>query len=887
MDALSLWGRYGGRAGTSGGQATSGYARGVWVSVPPYGITLSETVLLVDETHVDLRTVGNGGQVTSAVGADIRFEEESTSVEMPREILHYDGISGRVVAAVAIGTLAATTPRHLRMLYGSSGAVADDSSVWAGFLAAWSGADGLNRADDPSLDLAPTGLAAGTLYPWGATFDSGDHASHADGSFLNGLTEIEICAQIKSAAAGVDARIIAQGPHTGAQGDHGVLVTYDSSGFQGGGSNVITAVLATTAGVVRIESASGVQTTDIQHVAIRWASGSQIQMEINGEVTDPTWAGTIVNGVATRNAIATGTLLMPAGTFELGGLATDPWVGEIGIVTIRQTVAGSVRGQLDGRNRFEPRRAYGVSDVAVLPVSNPPVVAMPMSASQSTDETVDYDVAISSYNPDGAPVSLHSAGSSLLAGSALSAVEGMLQYTSGATLGQDKIPFTLTDGFWESTANLYLEVEGSGGSGGGGTVTSGDELPTPLRTVNVSNRSQLDDALSSALPGDDIILANGNYGSTPINPTQSGTALNPVVIRAANRTGAWIPGVSFPAGSHDIHVHDIDLRNTSGTDLRGKRNWLIRCWLKPRVFTRSDGKKEGTICVRVHTGTATTFADACRIAYCNLELQTDAEVGGGDQWWENEQHKLHCVRGTHAPGKEPWHKYLVIERIRLIAGPTRNSYRAPNGEHIETVETESSSYEPIHWHITHFYGDNLPTRETIFDEKASYVTVCNGTCYGTSGKARIQNRQGRGAHYYNINGALHLDVYAGSQADPVRVHDCNVTSPHKVRVFNGVQPWDDKGGNGAKQSNGAIIGNIGGNSRVEVGQQFSSAYVHKAINTRVEGSLPSGGYVELNGATATRNPSPTNFTPKPNFLIDPDEVGINAPWVGLTTPGGS
>ena len=101
MDALSLWGRYGGRAGTSGGQATSGYARGVWVSVPPYGITLSETVLLVDETHVDLRTVGNGGQVTSAVGADIRFEEESTSVEMPREILHYDGISGRVVAADA------------------------------------------------------------------------------------------------------------------------------------------------------------------------------------------------------------------------------------------------------------------------------------------------------------------------------------------------------------------------------------------------------------------------------------------------------------------------------------------------------------------------------------------------------------------------------------------------------------------------------------------------------------------------------------------------------------------------------------------------------------------------------------------------------------------
>ncbi|MEZ5848002.1 MAG: Ig-like domain-containing protein [Geminicoccaceae bacterium] len=850
-----------------------GFARAMWMGVPSTGITLDDLVLLVDETHADLRDIAHGGEIASADGSDIAFEALATAAELPREILHRNGQTGRTVAAVRIGTLPAEGDLRMRLLAGGSGmAPADDNCVWSGFLAAWAGTDGVNRAGDPALDLVPSGLAGGMDLPFGAAFDAAAHASHADGSFLNGLTEIEICAQVRSAATGVDARILAQGPHTGAQGAHGVLLTYDAIGYQGGAADVITAVIATDAGAVRIESGAGVQTTGIQHIALRWKSGSQIEMEIDGRPTVPSWVGTIVGGVVTADATLSGAIRLPAGSFELGGRSTDPWIGEIGLVTIRSTVAGSTRGLFDGRNRKDPHSSYGVSEMAALPVGDTPVVALPVSAIQAPGETIDHDVAMAFHDPDATPATLVAVGNASLAGACATLEAGRLRYTAGSVTGRDEVTFTLSDGVHQSTARLHLDVTTATATATTGGK-AGNELPTPLRRVDVSSRSQLDAALASARPGDEIVLADGNYGSAPVTPTVSGTADHPVVIRAANRTGAWLSGIDFPQSSHDIHVHGIDLRDTNQTTLRGKRNQLVRCWLRPYY---NPSTKKGSVCVIVHSGTATSYADACRIAYCNFELHRDEDVNG---WATDNIH--HCVRGKHDGVSDPWHKFLVIERFRVIGGPTRAVYSAPNGEHIETVESENASHEPIHWHITHFYGDDLPTRETIFDEKASGVTVCNGTCYGTSGKARIQNRQGAGSHFYNLNGKMHLDFYSGPG---VKVHDCDINSAYKVRAFNGVVPWNKTGTNGAKQCKDLVIGNIGGGCRIEVGAQFSSNYVYKAEGTKVEGNLPSGGYVELNGATATRNNSPTNFTPMPNFLITPDEVGIDAPWVGLTTP---
>ena len=55
---------------------------------------------------------------------------------------------------------------------------------------------------------------------------------------------------------------------------------------------------------------------------------------------------------------------------------------------------------------------------------------------------------------------------------------------------------------------------------------------TYLRTNSVSNSSQLSTALSGALPGDLILLANGNYSG--FTATKNGTAANPIAIQAAH-----------------------------------------------------------------------------------------------------------------------------------------------------------------------------------------------------------------------------------------------------------------------------------------------------------------------------------------------------------------
>ena len=89
-------------------------------------------------------------------------------------------------------------------------------------------------------------------------------------------------------------------------------------------------------------------------------------------------------------------------------------------------------------------------------------------------------------------------------------------------------------------------------SGGG---PEGD-LPTPLRTLNASSIPSLQALLDAALPGDHIVLANGVYTTAAaISLTQSGTAANPIVVRAASVGGAEIGGTNgFTFSNNASHV---------------------------------------------------------------------------------------------------------------------------------------------------------------------------------------------------------------------------------------------------------------------------------------------------------------------------------------------
>ncbi|UUZ92053.1 discoidin domain-containing protein [Paenibacillus sp. P25] len=78
--------------------------------------------------------------------------------------------------------------------------------------------------------------------------------------------------------------------------------------------------------------------------------------------------------------------------------------------------------------------------------------------------------------------------------------------------------------------NSYTEVEIYGDATSTGTV------------VNVSTAAQLTTAMSNAVPGTTIVLADGTYNGPFTISGKNGTAGNPILIRAANQGRAVISG---------------------------------------------------------------------------------------------------------------------------------------------------------------------------------------------------------------------------------------------------------------------------------------------------------------------------------------------------------
>jgi poly(beta-D-mannuronate) lyase len=117
----------------------------------------------------------------------------------------------------------------------------------------------------------------------------------------------------------------------------------------------------------------------------------------------------------------------------------------------------------------------------------------------------------------------------------------------------------------------------------------GDALPACLRTVNVSSSDAFAAAVAATMPGDCIVLADGNYSGVQV--TRSGTATNPITIKADHlgmasissgiidlQGAAWIivHGLSFtgPGGSA---ATDGTRRNCAVAIVNGNNDRVTRC----------------------------------------------------------------------------------------------------------------------------------------------------------------------------------------------------------------------------------------------------------------------------------------------------------------------
>jgi hypothetical protein len=106
-----------------------------------------------------------------------------------------------------------------------------------------------------------------------------------------------------------------------------------------------------------------------------------------------------------------------------------------------------------------------------------------------------------------------------------------------------------------------------------------DDPPAPLRTVNVSNSTQLNAALSSVQPGDHIVLANGNYSGS-FRLARTGTSDAPIVVKAASKNGTVISGGTFTLASPFTGVYGLGFStgNTLSLQILASDTFALRNW---------------------------------------------------------------------------------------------------------------------------------------------------------------------------------------------------------------------------------------------------------------------------------------------------------------------
>jgi hypothetical protein len=195
--------------------------------------------------------------------------------------------------------------------------------------------DSSGNGNDGALMGNPTWTALGQL---GGCLDfdgSGDFVEDADGElYLNGQSALTVSAWIKSRSASSDKGFLIGLEPSG--GDRSVTMRYDSSGANGGGTNVLKMCVSSSdepgGDGQQLESSNNSQTTDWCHVCMTWASNTQIKFYINGVLDTPTGTEAPVGGTSSENT----TFIVGRGGKDES--ATSGWDGLIDDVRIYRRV---------------------------------------------------------------------------------------------------------------------------------------------------------------------------------------------------------------------------------------------------------------------------------------------------------------------------------------------------------------------------------------------------------------------------------------------------------------------------------------------------------------------------------------------------------------------
>jgi len=166
---------------------------------------------------------------------------------------------------------------------------------------------------------------------------------------INGLDEISFSIWLKATSVGNDKSLI-YGYIITSNSDNKLSIRYDSSGYQGGGTNVIKMGITVNTNDITLESSNNVQTTDWQHLVLTWKSGEQIKLYIDGILDVPTYNSASEVGVITGLT-----------KFFIGsGRLSEYWNGSIDEVRIynRSLSADEIRNLYEQRDEIHDPFVY-------------------------------------------------------------------------------------------------------------------------------------------------------------------------------------------------------------------------------------------------------------------------------------------------------------------------------------------------------------------------------------------------------------------------------------------------------------------------------------------------------------------------------------------------
>lgn len=156
--------------------------------------------------------------------------------------------------------------------------------------------------------------------------------------------------------------------------------------------------------------------------------------------------------------------------------------------------------------------------------------------------------------------------------------------------------------------------------------------------INVSSSSGLATAVANANPGDEIVLANGNYAAFTM--TRDGTSTSPILIRAANQNGAVInSGVLKLDGTSYVTLQGLLITTPGGSRTVDGETYIVAVWLEQTFncrVTRCTFRLSGHA-AQTHWVLLGGHSDNNRIDYCEFGPNT---VDGCHYIWPRGQRDI-------------------------------------------------------------------------------------------------------------------------------------------------------------------------------------------------------------------------------------------------------